>query len=147
MAHLRRHVLTVVARVRAEDDAAVPPVRRAGRALARAAGALLAVRLLAAAGDLAARLRVGRALPLVRLVPDYGLVHQPDVGLDAEDLVQQLDGVNDLSGHVVDVNSHLSLLRAPRSSALSVSALSEGRVRALARFASCLASLPSPLAA
>src|SRR3954463_5292994 len=51
----------VVARRGAEDDAAAGEVRRADRALAGAAGALLAPRLRAAAPDVAARLRRGRA--------------------------------------------------------------------------------------
>ena len=56
------HLDAVVAGVRAEDDAAALPQRRAGRARARAAGALLAPRLGGAAGHLAARLGLGRAL-------------------------------------------------------------------------------------
>jgi hypothetical protein len=43
-------------------DATTGELRRADRALTGATGALLLVRLLAAAGDLAARLGLGRAL-------------------------------------------------------------------------------------
>ena len=48
-AHLARHVLRVAARDRTEHRAAAHPVRRAGRALTRAARALLLPRLLVAA--------------------------------------------------------------------------------------------------
>jgi hypothetical protein len=47
--------------MRPEHGAATTVVRRGRRALAGAAGALLAIRLLAAAADLAAGLRVVRA--------------------------------------------------------------------------------------
>ena len=57
-AHLLRHLLGVVARVRPEDDTAAPPLWRADRALAGAAGALLAPRLATTTADLAARLGV-----------------------------------------------------------------------------------------
>src|SRR5947208_9946396 len=46
LAHLLRDAEPVVARMRPEYDPAVPPVRRAGRALARPAGGPLAPRLL-----------------------------------------------------------------------------------------------------
>ena len=45
------------------DDATTGELRRTGRTLTRPAGALLAVRLLATASDLAAGLGVVRALP------------------------------------------------------------------------------------
>src|SRR6266513_1686110 len=66
LAHLLRDPEAVAARMRPMRDAAVPPVRRAGRALPGAAGALLPPRLLIATRDLAARLGVARALPLIR---------------------------------------------------------------------------------
>src|SRR2546428_825752 len=56
LAHLLRDPQAVAAGLRAEHDAAVPPVRRAGRPLPRAAGPLLAPWLLVAAGDEASRL-------------------------------------------------------------------------------------------
>src|SRR2546426_8434318 len=62
LAHLLRDPQAVAAGLRAEHDAAVPPVRRAGRPLARAAGPLLAPWLLVAAGDEAPRLGRVRAL-------------------------------------------------------------------------------------
>src|SRR5690606_8991549 len=54
--HLLRGPLRVVARLRAVDDATAGELRRTDRALTGAAGALLAVRLLAATADLAAGL-------------------------------------------------------------------------------------------
>ena len=54
--HLLRRPLGVVARLRAVDDATAGELRRAGRALAGPAGALLAVRLAATTADLAAGL-------------------------------------------------------------------------------------------
>ena len=59
--HALGQALLVAARVRPEDHAAARVVRRATRALAGAAGALLAIRLGATAVDLAARLGVVRA--------------------------------------------------------------------------------------
>ena len=65
--------------MRPEHDAAAGEVRRAARALAGAAGALLALRLLAAAAHLAAGLGVVRADPAARelgrdhLVEDGGV--------------------------------------------------------------------------
>src|SRR6185437_13918480 len=78
--HLTRDVRAVVARRRAEHDAAPPPVRSAGRALARTAGALLLPGLLVAARDEAPGLGLRGALTLVvqehldRLV-QHRLVH------------------------------------------------------------------------
>src|SRR5437762_2407930 len=55
------------------------------------AGALLLVRLAAAAGDLAAGLRLVRTLAGRRELRDHDLVHQRDVGLCVEDRVRQFD--------------------------------------------------------
>ncbi len=83
----------VVARRGAEDDAAAGEVRRADRALAGAAGALLAPRLRAAATDVAARLRRGRALPAgVELRADR-LVDERAVEARAERRVVEVDGL------------------------------------------------------
>src|SRR5690606_1325961 len=60
--HLLGGAAVVRTRRRAVDDATAGVLRRTDRALAGAAGALLAVRLLAAASDLATRLDVVRAL-------------------------------------------------------------------------------------
>src|SRR5204863_647726 len=83
--------LRVVARLGAVRDAPAPPLRRADRALAGAAGALLAPRLGAATLDLGAGLGAVRAGPLGRELRGDHLVHHRDVGLDAEDLLGQVD--------------------------------------------------------
>src|SRR3989441_334407 len=74
LAHLLRNAQPVVAGMGPEHDPAVPPVRRARRALPRPAGALLAPRLLVAARDFAPGLRVARPLALVREEGDHGAV-------------------------------------------------------------------------
>ena len=81
----------VVARLRAVDDATAGELRRAGRALAGAAGALLLVRLAATAADLAAGLGGVRALAGGGQLGHDDLVDQRDVGLDVEDLGGQVD--------------------------------------------------------
>ena len=96
-AHLARERLLVRARVRPEDHAAALVVRRALGALARVAGALLAIRLLAAAGHLAAGARVVGALARVGLLGHDGLVHDRLVRLDAEDPIVQVDLAQDLA--------------------------------------------------
>ena len=89
--HLLGGALAVVARRRAVDDATAGELRRADRALTGAAGALLLVRLAAAAADLAAGLGVVRALPGRGQLGHDDLVDQRDVDLDVEDLGGQLD--------------------------------------------------------
>ena len=74
----------VVARLRAEDDAAAGPDRRARRAGAGAAGALLAPRLGAAAADVAAGLGRRRALPARGELGAHRLVHERAVEARAE---------------------------------------------------------------
>src|SRR5881296_2024476 len=74
LAHLLRNAQPVVAGMGPEHDPAVPPVRRAGRALPRPAGALLAPRLLVAARDFAPGFGVARPLELVREEGDHGAV-------------------------------------------------------------------------
>src|SRR5262249_50440799 len=59
--HLLRQLEREVARLRSEDDAAAAELRRAQRALARGAGALLAPRLFRGALDLADALGAGGA--------------------------------------------------------------------------------------
>src|SRR5687767_4501393 len=63
----------------AAPRAAARPVRRAGRALTGAPGALLAPRLLVAAHDLGTALRGVRRLALVGQVRLHGLVHHRHV--------------------------------------------------------------------
>ena len=81
----------VVARRGAEDRAAADPDRRARRAGAGAAGALLAPRLGAAAADVAARLRRVRAAPARGELRAHGLVHERAVERRAEGGVVELD--------------------------------------------------------
>ncbi len=89
--HLLRGPLAVVTRLGAVHDATAGELRCTRRTLTSAAGALLAVRLLAAAGDLTAGLGRVRALTLGRQLSGDHLVHQRDVGLDVEQLGGQLD--------------------------------------------------------
>ena len=109
--------------MRAVHDATAGELRRAGRALTGAAGALLPVRLLAAAADLAAGLRGVRALAGGGELGHDDLVDQRHVGLDVEDLGGQLDRAVGLAGRRTDVNgrhevrlpSACSRLTAPRT--------------------------------
>ena len=79
-AHLAVDLAAVIARGRAERDATATPLRRSDRALACAAGALLAPRLLATTADFAAVLGgVGPGTAMAEFRDD-GLVDQ--VGLD-----------------------------------------------------------------
>src|SRR5439155_19512591 len=64
-ADLPRHVLRVAARNRTEDGTTTDPVRRAGRARARASGALLLPRLLVAPGHVLPDLRRRVALAVI----------------------------------------------------------------------------------
>src|SRR5205823_2319402 len=89
--HLLGRALSVGARHWAVHGAAAGVLRGAQRALPGPAGALLPVRLLAAAADLAARLGGVRALPGRRLLRHHDLVHERDVHLGGEDLTGQLD--------------------------------------------------------
>src|SRR5206468_2048478 len=98
----------VVAGRRAVDHATADVLRRAGRALAGAAGALLAERLAATASHLAAGLGVVGALARRGELGDDDLVHQRDVDLDLEHLCRQLDGPDLLAGRGEDVDgAHL----------------------------------------
>ena len=89
--HLLGGALLVVARRRAVHDATTGELRRAGRALTGAAGALLLVRLAATTADLAAGLGAVRALAGRGELGHDDLVDQRDVDLDVEDLGGQLD--------------------------------------------------------
>src|SRR5690606_11763184 len=93
--------LVVVARLGAVDRAAADELRRAGRALAGAAGALLLVGLAATAADLAATLGRVRALASGGLLRDDDLVDQRHVDRDVEDLGGQvhLDGLHRVLSH------------------------------------------------
>src|SRR4029079_927856 len=84
--HLLGGALVVAARVRTVDDATAGELRRAGRALTGAAGALLLVGLATTTADLAATLGGVRALASSGLLGHHDLVHERDVDLDVEDL-------------------------------------------------------------
>src|SRR5580765_8521379 len=74
-----------VARSRRKRDAAARELGRADRALARAAGALLAPRLRAPTGHEPAALRGTRALAVRVQLGAHGLVHEVRLDLRAED--------------------------------------------------------------
>src|SRR5690606_38991358 len=89
--HLPGSDLAVVARLRAVDDATTGELRRPDRALTRAAGALLTVRLGATASDLGAGLGLVGARTRRGELRGDDLVDQRDVGLDVEDLRGEVD--------------------------------------------------------
>src|SRR5258706_5933388 len=89
--HLLRHALLVAARVRSEDRSTALHGRFADRAVARATGALLSIRLGAAAGNRAAGLGRGRPLARVGELAQVGLVHDRHVGLLVEHGLGELD--------------------------------------------------------
>ena len=104
---LRDRVL-VAARLRAERRAAVAPQRVAGFADARAAGALLAPGLLAAAADHRAGLGGVRAAAFGGVLAHHRFVDQ--VGLDAaaKDFVFEVDRADLLVFCVYDINLSFS---------------------------------------
>ena len=103
--HLLGGALRVVARVWSVDDATAGHLRSADRALTSATGSLLLERLAAGTGDLAATLRVVRALAGGSELRDDDLVDQRDVGLHVEELGGELDGAGLLALGVDDVES------------------------------------------
>ena len=85
------------------------PLRGAGAALTGAAGALLAPRLSAAAGNLSAGQSALRALTAVGEMIFDDFMNNAHVRLDAEDCVVQLDGTDFSAGHADNFNRrHLS---------------------------------------
>ena len=102
-AHLLRQLLVVGARVRAEDDAAALVVGGGAGALPRAAGALLAVRLLAAATDLAAGLGVVGAEVAARQLGDHRLVEDGLVDGRGEQRLAEVDAPDGRARAVVEV--------------------------------------------
>src|SRR5687767_12276845 len=143
--------------MRPEDHAAACIVGRAARALAGAAGALLAVRLCAAAADLAARLGVGRAGPArVHLRRDRLVPHcLVDVG--REERLRQVDVADRLAllvverraGHhlaffsaLVTLRITMSALRAPGSGPFTSSTLRSASALTMVAFLTVMVSLP-----
>src|SRR5262249_10714576 len=107
--HLLRQPVVVAARHRPEDGPALAPQRIPDLAHAGAARALLAPRLLAAAADVRAVLRLVRAAPLRRVRVHDRLPHQIAVDAPAEDIVVDLDAA-DLPVLVVhDIELHWCL--------------------------------------
>src|SRR6185437_3125210 len=119
--HLLRRPLRVGTRLRAVHDAAARVLGRAQRALAGPAGALLAVRLLAAAAHLAAGLGGVGTLAGRRLLRHHDLVDQRHVHLGGEDLVGEfhrlfLSAYHADRGHQATSPSVPSVLAALRTS-------------------------------
>jgi hypothetical protein len=100
--HLAGQSLGVRARVRSEHRAAPAEVRRPAGTLARAAGALLAIRLGAAAANLAAGLRIVRAEAATGELGRHDLVQHGRVHGRREQLVGQLDAADGGPGAIVE---------------------------------------------
>src|SRR6185312_7537124 len=96
--------LAVVARLRTVHNATAGELRRTSRALTGTPGALLAVRLPAAAASLAAGLGRMRALTGCRTLSRHHLVHQRDVGRRVEQLGRQFNAAALLAARRVHVN-------------------------------------------
>ena len=88
--------------MRAEHDAAAAVVRRGARALAGAAGALLAVRLAAAAADLAAGAVSWVPRPAPGELGDDGLVEDGLVHRRGEQRLGEVDAPDGRAGAVVE---------------------------------------------
>src|SRR5580698_949125 len=103
--HLLGRLLREVAGDRAVRDAAAGELRGAGGALAGPAGALLAVRLPAAAAHFAPGLGGGGALPGGGALRDHDLVDQRHVDLGGEDRVREVNGAGLLARRRDDVDA------------------------------------------
>src|SRR5439155_6852722 len=115
--HLLGRALRIGARHGAVHGAAAGVLRRAQRALPGPPGALLPVRLLAAAAYLTTRLGGVRAPPGRRFLRHHDLVHERDVHLDGEDLTGQLDIRTGLAGR--SCNTDRGHLASPPVSCLA----------------------------
>ena len=91
--------------MRTEHDATMTELRSAGRTLTSAAGALLAERLAATAGNLTTGLGAVRTLAKHRHLAAHDLVHCVGVGLDSEDAICDLHGALRLTSGVGDIES------------------------------------------
>ena len=148
--HLARQALLVGARVRPEHHAAAAVVRRGDGALAGAAGALLAVRLLATAADLAAGLGVVRAGPPGGQLRGHDLVQHGGIHRGREELIAELDVADGLAGPVVQGGgrhrqaffTRMSDPRAPGRLPLTSSRLRSGSVRTTRTFLIVTVSSP-----
>src|SRR5205814_9787259 len=99
--HLARQALLIGARMGPEDRAAATVVGGARSALTRAAGAFLAIGLLAAATDLATGLRIARARSPAGQLGRHDLVEQGDADGGREQLIVELDVAHGRAGLVV----------------------------------------------
>lgn len=112
--HLLRGPLRVVTRGGAVNDATAGELRRTGRTLTGAAGALLTVGLPTATTDLGAGLGLVRALTGSGQLCDDDLVKQRDADLlYVEDLRGELDASGLVASGRKDVNSAHRYLRPP----------------------------------
>jgi hypothetical protein len=91
------------------NPATTLPNWRAGGTLASAAGALLAPRLAASAGDFTPGLGIVRAQVRIRHLANVSLVHQIHVNWGFEDLGGQFYRPDLLAFHVENVNFHSHL--------------------------------------
>src|SRR5699024_9620659 len=101
--HLLRRPLTVITRRRPVDRAATNELRRTLRSLARPAGALPAVRLLATSGHLTPGLGVVGALPRGGGLGSHDLMHQRNGRLAVEHVARQLDSFGCRTGRRLDL--------------------------------------------
>src|SRR3954463_11196599 len=93
---------------RSEGAATAAELRHSGRAVARAAGALLLVHLLTRPPDVGAALRlVGAGLPLGEL-PVHAALDQILARLEAENLIGQFDRTGVLAFKRGDIQFHLT---------------------------------------
>src|ERR1019366_1024517 len=107
--HLARCALGVVAGLWPKGDPASGELGRPGRALAGAAGALLAIRLCAPAGNLCARLGAVGARTLGRELGGHHLMKEGDVDEGAEVLGVQLDDPHELTGVIASLHQQVGL--------------------------------------
>src|SRR5262249_59911790 len=104
--HLPRQCLLIRPRMGPENDAATFVVGRAPRALASVASALLAIGLLATAGDFTARAGVMGALARVCLLRHYRLMDNCLIRLNTKDAIVQIDAAQDFAVEVEYVGLH-----------------------------------------
>src|SRR6185503_10329354 len=115
-AHLLRQVVGVAAHHRAEHAGAAAEVRRAGRTVTGAAGALLRVHLLAGPHDVVAVLGLVRAGLALGELPIDAALDQVGARLEPEDVLRQAERAGFLTLEGGDFHIHLT--RPPAGPAL-----------------------------
>lgn len=120
-AHPDGHILTVVAGMRTEGNAALAPKRRTPVAGAGAAGVLLRPGLLARTGAVALGLGLMRTEPTVGLVVHDRLMKELAANLLAQHLLIDRDAADLFALLVVDVQFHRSLFSVSRPAIRCVS--------------------------